>query len=114
MLEVEARIPTTEASRYLTELALAWVHTYPVRYDAITAEVELPGGELVMTAGRRQPELAVGRRAGTSDRGRKGHGRRACRPRRGTRFRRPLRLGPIVLTATATAKREHDHRSPSE
>ena len=38
-----------EASRYL-EVALAWVHTYPVRYDAITAEVELPGGELVMTA----------------------------------------------------------------
>jgi uncharacterized protein len=50
MLEAEARIATTEASRYLTELALAWVHTYPVRYDAITAEVELPGGELVMTA----------------------------------------------------------------
>jgi hypothetical protein len=50
MLEVEARIATNEASRYLTELALAWVHTYPVRYDAITAEVELPGGELVMTA----------------------------------------------------------------
>ena len=50
MLEAEARIATNEASRYLTELALAWVHTYPVRYDAITAEVELPGGELVMTA----------------------------------------------------------------
>jgi len=50
MLEAEARIATTEASRYLTEVALAWVHTYPVRYDAITAEVALPGGELVMTA----------------------------------------------------------------
>src|SRR4051812_45678908 len=50
MLEAEARIATNEASRYLTEVALAWVHTYPVRYDAITAEVELPGGELVMTA----------------------------------------------------------------
>jgi hypothetical protein len=50
MLEVEARIATNEASRYLTELALAWVHTYPVRYDAITGEVELPGGELFMTA----------------------------------------------------------------
>lgn len=50
MLEAEARIATTEASRYLIEVALAWVHTYPVRYDAITAEVELPGGELVMTA----------------------------------------------------------------
>jgi len=50
MLEAEARIATEEASRYLTELALAWVHTYPVRYDAITAEVALPGGELVMTA----------------------------------------------------------------
>ena len=43
MLEAEARIATTEASRYLTEVALAFVHTYPVRYDAITAEVELPG-----------------------------------------------------------------------
>ena len=50
MLEAEARIATNDASRYLTELALAWVHTYPVRYDAITAEVALPGGELVMTA----------------------------------------------------------------
>ena len=50
MLEAEARIATNEGSRLLTELALAWVHTYPVRYDAITAEVELPGGELIMTA----------------------------------------------------------------
>lgn len=50
MLEAEARIATNEGSRLLTDLALAWVHTYPVRYDAITAEVELPGGELVMTA----------------------------------------------------------------
>lgn len=50
MFEAEARIATTEASCYLTEVALAFVHTYPVRYDAITAEVELPGGELVMTA----------------------------------------------------------------
>jgi hypothetical protein len=50
MLEAEARIATNEGSRLLTELALDWVHTYPVRYDAITAEVELPGGELVMTA----------------------------------------------------------------
>ena len=50
MFEAQARIATDEASRLLTELALAWVHTYPVRYDAITAEVELPGGELVMTA----------------------------------------------------------------
>jgi hypothetical protein len=50
MIEAEARIATTEASRYLTDLALAWNHTYPVRYDAITAEVELPGAELVMTA----------------------------------------------------------------
>jgi hypothetical protein len=50
MLEAEARIATAESSRYLTEVALAFVHTYPVRYDALTAEVELPGGELVMTA----------------------------------------------------------------
>ena len=50
MAEAEARIATNEASRYLTEVALAWVHTYPVRYDALTGEVELPGGELVMTA----------------------------------------------------------------
>ena len=50
MLEAEARIATNESSRYLTELALAWNHTYPVRYDAITAEVQLPGVELIMTA----------------------------------------------------------------
>lgn len=50
MLEAEARIATNEASTYLADLALAWNHTYPVRYDAITAEVELPGAELVMTA----------------------------------------------------------------
>ena len=50
MLEAEARIATNESSRYLTELALGWNHTYPVRYDAITAEVQLPGVELVMTA----------------------------------------------------------------
>jgi uncharacterized protein len=50
MLEAKARIATTEASRYLTELAEAWVHTYSVRYDALTAEVELPGVELAMTA----------------------------------------------------------------
>jgi len=50
MLEAEARIATTESSRLLTDVALAFVHTYPVRYDALTAEIELPGGELVMTA----------------------------------------------------------------
>ena len=50
MFEAEARIATYEASRYLTELAEAWVHTYPVRYDALTGEVALPGAELVMTA----------------------------------------------------------------
>ena len=50
MIEAEARIATIEASRYLTEVALAFVHTYPVRYDALTAEIELPGGDLVMTA----------------------------------------------------------------
>jgi hypothetical protein len=50
MLEAEARIATTEASSYLTRLAEAWVHTYSVRYDALTAEVSLPGVELAMTA----------------------------------------------------------------
>lgn len=50
MLEAEARIATTESSRYLTELAEGWVHTYSVRYDALTAEVEFPGVELAMTA----------------------------------------------------------------
>jgi hypothetical protein len=50
LLEAEARIATYEASRYLTEVAEAWVHTYPVRYDALTAEVELPGARLAMTA----------------------------------------------------------------
>ncbi|MFA6115270.1 MAG: DUF2218 domain-containing protein [Sphingomonas sp.] len=50
MPEAEARIATEEASRYLTEVAQAWVHTYPVRYDTLTGEVELPGAELVMTA----------------------------------------------------------------
>lgn len=50
MFEAEARIATVEGSRYLTEIAKAWVHTYPVRYDALTAEIELPGGKFVMTA----------------------------------------------------------------
>ena len=50
MIEAEARIATIESSRYLTRLAEAWVHTYPVRYDALTAEIQLPGGELVLTA----------------------------------------------------------------
>ena len=50
MLEAEARIATYEASRYLTGIAEGWVRTYPVRYDALTAEVELPGAELAMTA----------------------------------------------------------------
>lgn len=50
MLEAEARIATLEASRYLTEVAEAWKHTYPVRYDTLTGEVELPGAQLVMTA----------------------------------------------------------------
>lgn len=50
MLEAEARIATFEASRYLTEVAEAWNHTYPVRYDTLTGEVELPGAQLVMTA----------------------------------------------------------------
>jgi hypothetical protein len=50
LLEAEARIATYEASRYLTHVAEAWVHTYPVRYDALTAEIELPGAQLVMTA----------------------------------------------------------------
>ena len=50
LLEAEARIATYEASRYLTQVAEAWVHTYRVRYDALTGEVELPGAELAMTA----------------------------------------------------------------
>lgn len=50
MIEAQARIATLESSRYLTELAEAWVHTYPVRYDTLTAEIQLPGGELVLTA----------------------------------------------------------------
>ena len=50
MIEAEARIATIESSRYLTRLAEAWVHTYPVRYDTLTAEIQLPGGELVLTA----------------------------------------------------------------
>lgn len=50
MPEAEARIATLEASRYLTEVAEAWHHTYPVRYDTLTGEVELPGAQLVMTA----------------------------------------------------------------
>ena len=50
MIEAEARIATIESSRYLTKLAEAWVHTYPVRYDSLTAEIQLPGGELVLTA----------------------------------------------------------------
>lgn len=50
MLEAEARIATYDASKYLTEVAEAWNHTYPVRYDTLTAEVELPGAQLVMTA----------------------------------------------------------------
>lgn len=50
MPEAEARIATYEASRYLTSLAEGWNHTYPVRYDSLTAEVRLPGAELVMTA----------------------------------------------------------------
>jgi len=50
LLEAEARIATLEASRYLTEVAQAWNHTYPVRYDTLTGEVELPGAQLVMTA----------------------------------------------------------------
>ena len=50
MIEAEARIATIESSQYLTRLAEAWVHTYPVRYDALTAEIQLPGGELILTA----------------------------------------------------------------
>ena len=50
MIEAQARIATIESSRYLTQLAEAWVHTYPVRYDTLTAEIQLPGGELVLTA----------------------------------------------------------------
>ena len=50
MFEAEARIATLEASRYLTELAKGLVHTFSVRYDALTAEVELPGADLAMTA----------------------------------------------------------------
>ena len=50
MIEAQARIATIESSRYLTRLAEAWVHTYPARYDNLTAEIQLPGGELVLTA----------------------------------------------------------------
>lgn len=50
LLEAEARIATYEASRYLTQVAQEWVHTYPVRYDTLTAEIELSGAALVMTA----------------------------------------------------------------
>ena len=50
MIEAEARIATIESSTYLTRLAEAWVHTYPVRYDALTAEIQLPGGDLILTA----------------------------------------------------------------
>jgi hypothetical protein len=50
MFEAEARIATLESSRYLTEIAEAWNHTYPARYDTLTGEIALPGADLVMTA----------------------------------------------------------------
>jgi hypothetical protein len=50
MYETEARITTSAAVGFLTELADNWRHRYPVRVDAMTGEVELPGALLVVTA----------------------------------------------------------------
>jgi len=50
MPESEARIATNTASRLLSDLAQGFIHTYPVRYDAMTAEIAFPGGELFLTA----------------------------------------------------------------
>ncbi len=50
MPEAEARIETKQASTYLTSVAEAFVHTFPVRFDTLTGEVSLPGAQLIMTA----------------------------------------------------------------
>lgn len=50
MVEVEARIETREASAYINGLAVAWSHSYPVRFDAMSGEIELPEAQLILTA----------------------------------------------------------------
>lgn len=49
-MELEARVFTPHAGDYLAGLVGLWEHTYPVRHDALTAEVNLAHGQLVMTA----------------------------------------------------------------
>ncbi len=50
MKEFEARIATRMASEHLQTLADRWRARYPVRFDALTGEIQLPGALLVMTA----------------------------------------------------------------
>jgi len=50
MTEVLARIETRNANAYIRGLAEAWDHSYPVRVDAMSGEIELPGAQLIMTA----------------------------------------------------------------
>lgn len=50
MFEAEARLATIQASRILHNLAEVWGRRFPVRADALTAEVSLDEVELAMTA----------------------------------------------------------------
>ena len=49
-MELEARVFTPHAGDYLAGLVGLWRHAYPVRSDALTAEVKLWHLQLVMTA----------------------------------------------------------------
>ena len=49
-MELQARVFTPHASAYLAGLVALWEHTYPVRHDALTAEINLSHAQLVLTA----------------------------------------------------------------
>jgi hypothetical protein len=49
-MELAARLFTPDAGEYLAGLVGLWEHTYPVRHDALTAEISLTEVQLAMTA----------------------------------------------------------------
>lgn len=59
MIETQARLAVLNASEILETVATNWMHRFPVRYDALTAEVHFENATLILTADSDYLSLAI-------------------------------------------------------
>jgi hypothetical protein len=54
-----ARVPTANASKYMTQLCKHWSHKFETMIDGDTAHVELPGGRVSFDAGTQTLTITI-------------------------------------------------------